>query len=112
MMADGLMEREELRTKLGALSRQKATAEEELRALEERRSKVRELEVSREIILARYRDAAPEELEKADGNKRRAVYNTLGVTVWAARTREDPTRIEMSALGGEEFCQEDATSTR
>jgi hypothetical protein len=33
-MADGLMEREELRTKLGALSRQKATAEEELRALE------------------------------------------------------------------------------
>ena len=112
MMADGLMEREELRTKLGALSRQKATAEEELRALEERRSKVRELEVSREIILARYRDAAPEELEKADGNKRRAVYNTLGVTVWAARTRDDPIRIEMSALGGEKVCRNDTTSTR
>jgi hypothetical protein len=80
--------------------------------LEERRSKVRQLEVSREKILARYIEAAPEELEKADGNKRRAVYNTLGVTVWAAKAKEDPIRIEMSALGGEEFCQEDATSTR
>jgi hypothetical protein len=55
---------------------------------------------------------APEELEKADGNKRSAVYNTLGVTVWAARTREDPIRIEMSALGGEKVCHNDATSTR
>jgi hypothetical protein len=112
LVADGLMEREELRAKLDALSRQKAAAEEGLEALEERRSRVRELEVSREKILARYREAAPEELEKADGKKRRAVYNTLGVTVWAARTEEDPIRIEMSALGGEEFCQEDATSTR
>jgi hypothetical protein len=112
MMADGLMEREELRAKLDALLRQKAAAEEWLRALEERRSRVRELQLSREIILARYRDAAPEELEKADGNKRRAVYNTLGVTVWAAKAKEDPIRIEMSALGGEEFCREDATSTR
>jgi hypothetical protein len=112
LAADGLMEREELRAKLDALSRQKAASEEGLRALEGRRNKIGELEVSREKILARYRAAAPEELEKADGNKRRAVYNTLGVTVWAARTREDPTRIEMSALGGEEFCQEDATSTR
>jgi hypothetical protein len=49
--------------------------------LEERRSKVRQLEVSREKILARYIEAAPEELEKADGNKRCAVYNTLGFTV-------------------------------
>jgi hypothetical protein len=55
---------------------------------------------------------APEELEKADGNKRSAVYNTLGVTVWAARTREDPIRIEMSALGGEKVCHNDATSRR
>jgi hypothetical protein len=48
----------------------------------------------------------------ADGKKRRAVYNTLGVTVWAARTSEDPIRIEMSALGGEKVCREEATSTR
>jgi hypothetical protein len=112
MVADGLMEREELRAKLDALSRQKAAAEKGLKALEERRSKIREIEVSRERILARYREAAPGELEKADGKKRRAVYNTLGVTVWAAKAKEDPIRIEMSALGGEEFCQEDATSTR
>jgi predicted nucleic acid-binding Zn-ribbon protein len=111
LMADGLMEREELRAKLDTLSRQKATAEEGLRALEERRSRVRELQLSRDRILARYREAAPDELEKADGKKRRAVYNTLGVTVWAARTREDPIRIEMSALGGEEVCRSDATSS-
>jgi hypothetical protein len=111
LVADSLMEGEELRAKLDALSRQKA-AEEGLRALEERRSRVRELELSRETILARYRRAAPEELEKADGEKRRAVYDTLGVTVWAAKAKEDPIRIEMSALGGEDFCREDATSRR
>ena len=105
-------EREELRAKLDALSRQKRAAQEGTRALEERRSRVRELKLSREKIRARYIEVAHEELEKADGNKRSAVYNTLGVTVWAARTREDPIRIEMSALGGEKVCHNDATSTR
>jgi Transposase DDE domain len=47
-----------------------------------------------------------------DGNARRTVYNTLGVTVWAARTKEDPTRIVFNALGGEEVCRSDATSRR
>ena len=32
----------------------------------------------------------PEALEEADGKQRRAVYNTLGVTVWAAKAKEDP----------------------
>jgi hypothetical protein len=55
----------------------------------------------------------PEALEEADGNARRTVYNNLGVTVWTARTKEDPTRIVFSALlGGEEVCRSDATSTR
>ncbi len=70
------------------------------------------VEVSRERILARYREAAPEELEKADGKKRRAVYNTLGVTVWAAKAKEDPIKIVFGGLGGEEVCRSDATSTR
>jgi hypothetical protein len=56
--------------------------------------------------------AAPGELEKADGRKRRAVYNTLGVTVWAAKAEGDPIKIVFGALGGEEVCHEDATSTR
>jgi chromatin segregation and condensation protein Rec8/ScpA/Scc1 (kleisin family) len=106
------MEREELRAKLDALSRQKAAAEEGLNALEERRHKVRELQMSREKILARYRDAVPEALEEAEGRQRRTVYNTLGVTVWAAKAKEDPIKIVFSALGGEEVCRHDRTSTR
>ena len=112
MVADGLMETEELREKLDALSHQKVAAEDELNASEERRRKVRELQLSREKILARYRDAVPEALEEADGNARRAVYNTPGVTVWAAKTAEDPIKIVFGALGGEQFCRSDATSTR
>jgi hypothetical protein len=104
--------REELRAKLDVLSRQKAAAEEGLKALEERRSKVRELEVSREKILARYREVVPVALEEADGKQRRTVYNTLGATVWAAKAKDDPIRIEFGALGGEEVCHNDATSTR
>jgi hypothetical protein len=94
-----------------ALARAKA-AKEGLSALEERRRMARELERSRERVLARYRNAVPETLEKADGNVRRSVYNTLGVTVWPPKAKEDPTRIELSALGGEEVCRSDATSTR
>jgi hypothetical protein len=47
-----------------------------------------------------------------DGNQLRAVYNTLGATVWAARTEEDPIKIVFGALGGEEVCRSDATSRR
>ena len=112
MAADGLMAREELRAKLEALPRQKAAAEEGFGALKERRRKVRELELSREKVLARYRDAVPEGLEKMDGKERCAVYNALGVTVWAARAEGDPVRIVFGALGGEEVCRSDATSTR
>jgi hypothetical protein len=104
------MEREELRTRLDTLSRQKAAATERIAALEEHQRKVREIELSREKVLARYRNAVPEALEKTEGTRRRTVYNTLGVTVWAARTRDDPIRMEMSALGSEKVCHNDATS--
>jgi hypothetical protein len=65
-----------------------------------------------EKVLARYRDAGPEGLEKMEGKERCTVYNALGVTVWAARTKEDPIRVVFGALGGEEVCRSDATSTR
>jgi DNA-binding YbaB/EbfC family protein len=42
--------------------------------------------------------AAPGELEKADGRKRRAVYNTLGVTVWAAKAEGDPIKIVLASV--------------
>jgi nucleoid-associated protein EbfC len=32
----------------------------------------------------------PKALEEAEGEQRRAVYNTLGVTVWAAKAKDDP----------------------
>jgi hypothetical protein len=112
LATDGLTEREELRAMLDALLRENAVAKEELNALEERGRKVREIKLSREKILARYRDAAPEALEKTDGKKRRAVYNALGVTVWAAKAKGDPIKIVFSALGGEEVCHHDRTSTR
>jgi hypothetical protein len=112
LVADGLMDKEELRARLEALSRQKEAAEEGLKTLEERRRKIRELHLSREKILTRYRDTVPEVLEVADGKQRRAVYNTLGVTVWAARTKDDPIKMVFNALGGEEVCRSDATSTR
>src|SRR5215204_371897 len=107
LVADGLMDKRELRARLDALSRQKEAAEEGLRTLEERRRKIRELHLSREKILTRYRDAVPEALEEANGKQRRAVYNTLGVTVWVAKTKDDPIKIVFNALGGEEVCRSD-----
>jgi hypothetical protein len=63
-------------------------------------------------FLARHREAAPEALGKADGKKRRAVYNALGVTVRPAKAKGDPIKVMFSALGGEEVCHRDRTSTR
>ena len=58
-----------------------------MRSLEERRHKVRELQMSREKFLTHYRAAGPEALEEAEGKQRRTVYNILGITVWAAKTK-------------------------
>jgi hypothetical protein len=58
------------------------------------------------------RVVVPEAWEEADGKQRCTVYNTLGVTVWVAKTKGDPIRTVFSALGGEEVCRSDATSTR
>jgi hypothetical protein len=43
--------------------------------------------MSREKILIHYRAAVPEALEEAEGKQRRTVYNILGITVWAAKTK-------------------------
>ncbi len=51
---------------------------------------VRELELAREKVLARYRGVVSEGLEKVDGKERRAVYNALGTTVWAVKAKGDP----------------------
>ncbi|CAN5174402.1 hypothetical protein BH24ACT19_BH24ACT19_05810 [soil metagenome] len=63
-------------------------------------------------VLTRYRDAAPKGLKKMDGKERHAVYNALGTTDWAARAKGDQIKIVFSALGGEEVCHHDRTSTR
>ena len=47
-----------------------------------------------------------------DPEERRTVYNALGLTVWAARDKGDPIKIVFSALGGEEVCHHDRTSTK
>ena len=81
-------------------------------ALEERRHKIHELELSREKVLARYRSMVPEGLEKIDGKEHRTVYNALGLTVWAARAKGDPIKLVFGVLGGEEVCHHDRTSTK
>ncbi|WP_166397245.1 recombinase family protein [Rubrobacter marinus] len=103
---------EELRASLAALSKAREDAEAALRDARARRLRADEEEAEGEALMRRYEGFAAGDLDALGGEARREVYNRLGVTVVAARTRDEPLRIVFGALGGEEVCHRDRTSTR
>lgn len=103
---------EELRGSLAALAKAREEAEEALREARRKRLGAEEAEAEGETLLRRCEGFAARDLDALGGDSRREVYNRLGLTVVAARTREEPLRITFGALGGEKVCHHDRTSTR
>ncbi len=85
LAADGLMEKDELRAKLAALEETRETAERELRAIEGRKSRLRDLERDKEVLLAEYADIMPEALDALNPEERHAVYGKLRLKVVVQR---------------------------
>ena len=72
--AAGLMTLEELASKLAKLEKTRRVAEAELRALDAREERVRELEADRDALLASYAEVVPKALDTLSGEERMRVY--------------------------------------
>ena len=92
LAAEGIMDRDELRTKLAALEETRETAERELAALRDRTERLEEFERDAETILEVYTELAPDALDVLTPEERQQFYRVLGlrVTAWP----DSPTEID------------------
>jgi hypothetical protein len=82
MAAEGLITFEELREKLAGLEKGRTVAEEELKALEAKRSHLEQLEQDKETVLEAYAAMAPEGLEELTSEERQRLYKILRLAVF------------------------------
>jgi site-specific DNA recombinase len=92
LAAEGIMDRDELRTKLAALEETRETAERELAALRDRTERLQEFERDAKTILEVYTELAPDALDTLTPEERQQFYGVLGlrVTAWP----DAPTEID------------------
>jgi hypothetical protein len=81
MAAGGLIDFDELRTKLEALEETRDAARRELAALENRRERLAEMERDRDTLMKRYVGMVPETLDALTPEERHRIYKLLKLTV-------------------------------
>jgi site-specific DNA recombinase len=79
MAAEGLIDFEELRTRLAALEDKRKTAEQELRALKRRTEHLAQLERDRDRLLENYAGLMPEAIDALGSQERYRVYRMIGM---------------------------------
>jgi hypothetical protein len=79
--AAGLMTLEELASKLAKLEETRSVAAAELKALEAREERLRELEADRDTLLSSYAETVPEALDGLSNEERTRVYRMLQLEV-------------------------------
>jgi hypothetical protein len=107
--AEGLMTREELRTKLTKLDETVELAETEIDRLRGREEAIWELQRSGEELLERYVRLVPEELDNLSPSERRHVHQLLQIEVWVPHEREISIRLPFVTDKGE-FCADKLAS--
>lgn len=79
MSAEGLIEFEELRSRLVALADSRQTAERELQALRHRTERLETLRRNRDNLMESYASLAPEAIDALGSEERHQVYKMMGV---------------------------------
>jgi hypothetical protein len=79
MAAEGLIDFEELRTRLAALEDARKAAEQELRALRRRTEHLAQLERDWDSLLESYADLVPEAIDALVPEERRRAYRIIGL---------------------------------
>ena len=77
MAAEGLIDFDELRTRLATLEDTHKTAEEELHVLQRRTEHLAQLERDRDSLLESYADLMPEAIDALEPDERRRVYRMI-----------------------------------
>jgi hypothetical protein len=83
LAAEGIMGRDELRSKLAELQEFRQTAERELAAIEERKERLEQMERDRNVLLERYAGVVPESLNALTSEERHQLYKMLRLEVVA-----------------------------
>ena len=81
MATEGLIDFEELRTRLAALEDTREADEEQLRALQGRTEHLAQLERDRDSLMESYAEFAPEAIDALDPEERRRAYKIIGLEV-------------------------------
>ena len=83
LAADGIMSRDELKTKLARLEESRETAEKELKALRTRQEKLEELQREKDTVLEHYTTLAPEALDSLAPEEQHRLYRMLRLKIVA-----------------------------
>lgn len=94
MAAEGLIDFDELRSKLGALEADRTTATRELEVLSARAERLASLKLETEALIGAYADKASRGLEFYNPDDKHAAYRALGVTYLAHQDRPPELIIE------------------
>jgi hypothetical protein len=108
--AEGLMTREELRTKLAELDEAIGMAEGEIEKLRSHEERIRTMEEAGEELIERYAKLIPEELQNLSPAEKRRIYQTLQVSISVPQDGE--IKIKLPFPDEEDFCREKTVSYR
>lgn len=107
--AEGLMTREELRTKLVDLDEGVRTAKTEIEKLWRQEEHIRALEKNSEELLERYAKLVPGELEKLSPAEKQYIFQIMQVEIWVPK--DGDIKIKLPFLPDEAgFCREKTAS--
>jgi site-specific DNA recombinase len=108
MAAEGLISFDELGTKLMALEEERELAGRKLQALEDHRTRLRDLERDKDALLDRYMGLLPETLDNLAPEERHDLYRMLKLRVIMHPDR----MLEVSGVLGEDlgFCESEPSS--
>jgi hypothetical protein len=108
--AEGLMTREELRTKLAELDEAIGMAEGEIEKLRSHEERIRTMEEAGEELIERYAKLIPEELQNLSPAEKRRIYQTLQISISVPQDGE--IKIKLPFPDEEDFCREKTVSYR
>jgi site-specific DNA recombinase len=83
LAAEGIMDRDELRTKLAELQENREMAEREIAAIEGRRERLEQMKRDRETVMEYYSSTVPESLDDLSPEERHQIYKMLRLEVLA-----------------------------
>jgi hypothetical protein len=99
LAAEGIMDLDELRSKLADLQEFRETAKRELAAIEGRKQRLEELERDRDVLMERYAEVVPGSLDALTAEERHQLYKMVRLEVVALPDKSLEVRGAIAGVG-------------